>query len=765
MVEEGANRSAADAALAAIVRSSVDAVIAKTVDGVVTAWNGGATSLYGWSAEQMLGRSIEVTFPPESLTEERARHARVAAGAAESGYRSTRLRSDGGRVDVVMSMSAVRDVDGRITGVASISRPVSPAERDETRFASLLEAAPDAMLCVGPNGRIATVNAQAGALFGYAPEELVGSQLEVLVPDGLRERHVEHRRGYALDPRARTMGSGMSLVARRRDGTVFPVEVSLAPDNSGEHLVIAAVRDVTEQRALQEASLENETRLRQLAESSDIVFALLQLDPPEHLYLSPNFERILGFAPQPEFAATGGLEVVHPEDREKMRHDFYLPSRAGRAVSTECRLIGSGTSRWFRMEASPVPEPDGPPRRTLITTIDITDRVAAAEALRAAEAAARAANDAKNQFLSRMSHELRTPLNAILGFGQLLERRLAGTDQAEAVGHILKGGRHLLDLINDVLDIARIEAGEMTLSVEPVPVATVVDEIVQLMAPLAAGAHVTLRIAHGPAGLHVRADRQRLRQIMLNLTSNAIKYNRTGGSVSVGWRQVDGQTAISVRDDGPGISTEMQARLFTPFDRLGAEGGAVEGTGIGLPLTRSLAEAMGGTLTVESVPGQGSTFTVTLPVGETAPADVATNLPPSPGPRTLAEKPSTVLYIEDNEPNVRVIEHIVRLRPEWRLIHAAIGRLGIDLALAHRPDLVLLDMHLPDMSGRDVLRVLRNEPATAAIPVAILTADAAPGVPRQFRDAGADHFLTKPLEVDDVLELLDDLASRRPDDG
>jgi PAS domain S-box-containing protein len=750
------------------VRSSQDAVIAKTADGVVTAWNGGATALYGWSAEQMVGSNIEATFPPESVAEERTRHTQVASGTSESGYRCTRLRADGGRVDVVMSMSPVRDGADRIIGVASVSRRVSAAERDEARYASLLEAAPDATVCAGPDGRIVTVNAQVCALFGYTRDELIGAELEVLLPEGLRERHVGHRMAFASDPRTRTMGSGLSLLARRRDGSTFPVEVSLAPDLSGgDGLVIAAVRDVSEQRSLEEVSRESESRLRQLAESVDIVFLLLQLDPLKYLYMSPNAERILGLVVADEFATTGGSHVIHPDDREVLRRDFHLPSRAGLAASAEHRVIGAdGVIRWLRTVASPVPNPNGPPQRTVITTMDITGQVAAAEALRTAETAARTANDAKNQFLSRMSHELRTPLNAILGFAQLLQRQRADTDQAEAVGHILKGGRHLLDMINDVLDIARIEAGEMALSLEPVSVADVVDETVQLMAPLATDAHVTLNVAGGPDGTYVRADRQRLRQIMLNLVSNAIKYNHPGGGVWVAWEHLERQATVSVRDDGRGISADLQSRLFTPFDRLGAEGSGVDGTGIGLSLTRSLAEVMGGTVNVESVPGRGSTFKVVLPSGEPIGPDVASDRAarvesPTLSPPSLA----TVLYIEDNEPNVQVIEHVVRLRPEWRLIHAALGQLGIELAQAHRPDLVLLDLHLPDLSGRDVLLRLKSQPTTAATPIAILTADANSSLPRQLRDAGADHFLTKPLDIDDVLALLDDVAARKDNRG
>jgi PAS domain S-box-containing protein len=519
---------------------------------------------------------------------------------------------------------------------------------------------------------------------------------------------------------------------------------------------------VAELRALAASSRESEIRLRQLAESIDIVFVLLQLEPRQILYISPAAERLLGSDPKRGFAASAmSLDSVHPDDRDGVGLEFAEATRAGRAATSEHRIITyEGETRWARMIATPVPNPDGPPERSVITVEDITDRVLAAEALRDAEVRARSANEAKNEFLSRMSHELRTPLNAVLGFGQLLSRELAGTEHAEAVAHILKGGRHLLDLINDVLDIARIESGEMSVSLEPVPLARLVDETIQLMQPLAADAGVTLVTMDGLTALSVHADRQRLRQILLNLISNAIKYNHVGGHVWVEWNALGGEAFLRLRDDGHGIPAEMMSRLFTPFDRLGAEGSGIEGTGIGLALTQSLTEMMGGSIAADSTLGHGSCFTVTLPVSP----DSATSAEPANDGTVMADPPDatspvthgTLLYIEDNEPNVRVVEHVLRLRPGWRLIHAALGRLGIELAQGHRPDLVLLDLHLPDLPGRDVLMALKNHPDTCSIPVAILTADAGASQPRHLQRAGADRFLTKPLDVDEVLRLLDD---------
>jgi CheY-like chemotaxis protein/anti-sigma regulatory factor (Ser/Thr protein kinase) len=347
----------------------------------------------------------------------------------------------------------------------------------------------------------------------------------------------------------------------------------------------------------------------------------------------------------------------------------------------------------------------------------------------------------------------------VLGFGQLLGRQLEGTEYAEGIGHIVKGGRHLLDLINDVLDIARIESGEMSISSEPVPVAAVVQETLQLMHPLADAAEVELTLTPNASDDYVLADRQRLRQILLNLLSNAIKYNRPGGHVWLAWHAGNGQVALGVRDDGPGIDPTVQDRLFTPFDRLGAEASGIDGTGIGLALTRSLTEMMGGTITVESAPCHGATFTVTLKSTE---AQRPTH-PPSPDGGSLAVnehlEPTTLLYIEDNAPNVRVVEHLLRLRPNWKLLHAALGSLGIDLAEAHRPDLILLDLHLPDLSGHQVLAAIRSRDTTRHTPVLVLTADASAGLAHRLRDSGATGYLTKPLDIDQVLEYLDEVTA------
>jgi CheY-like chemotaxis protein len=383
----------------------------------------------------------------------------------------------------------------------------------------------------------------------------------------------------------------------------------------------------------------------------------------------------------------------------------------------------------------------------------------ALEDQRRLEAVANDANRTKSEFLSRMSHELRTPLNAVLGFAQLLETEPLEPEQLDSVHQIRRGGRHLLDLINEVLDLTRIETGTIALSPEAVPVGDVVAEAIELLGALAASSNVHLvgDTAH-TCDVHVFADRQRLKQILLNLLSNAIKYNRPGGTVSAHCAAAGDRLRIKVVDTGPGISEADAARLFQPFERLGAEHTEVQGTGIGLALSRRLAVAMGGSVDVESVVGRGSTFWVELPIVE-GPVQRYERLDVRRASASADDDPDTrtVLYIEDNVSNLRLVERVLEKRPQIHLVAAMQGRLGLDLARQHRPFAILLDLHLPDCEGEDVLHQLRDDPATASIPVVILSADATPGRIQRLVAAGAHAYLAKPLDVRRLLETLDDL--------
>lgn len=398
----------------------------------------------------------------------------------------------------------------------------------------------------------------------------------------------------------------------------------------------------------------------------------------------------------------------------------------------------------------------------------VADRLELEEELKQARQAAEAANHAKSEFLSRMSHELRTPLNSVLGFAQLLEMDGITPEQQKSVGHIVKAGRHLLDLINEVLDISRIESGTLALSPEPVLLREVVEEAAELVRPLATSRDVTL--AHPvSAGCdqHVLADRQRIKQVLLNLLANAVKYNRPGGSVNVRCEPVgDGRMRLSVHDTGRGISPDLLDRLFTPFDRLGAEAEDIEGTGVGLPLSLRLTEAMGGELTVETQPGVGSVFSLTLKRAEVPHPRTALPLHVVTKGEGRRHVEHTVLYIEDNLSNLRLMEEVFRHRPHYKLMHSGQGRLGLEIAGSHSPSIVLLDLHLPDMPGVDVLRELRLDPQTAAIPVFVVSADATPGQVQRLKAEGANGYLTKPFDVAQILEILDGIStSPEPADG
>ncbi|KQW00321.1 hypothetical protein ASC87_18685 [Rhizobacter sp. Root1221] len=382
--------------------------------------------------------------------------------------------------------------------------------------------------------------------------------------------------------------------------------------------------------------------------------------------------------------------------------------------------------------------------------------------LSVAKAVADEANQAKSEFLSSMSHELRTPLNAILGFAQLLDSDsmpVSPEKRHEYLAHILKAGKHLLVLINEVLDLAKVESGTLSLSLEPVNLADVFRECREMIEPTAVQRRVRL-VFTPPATLNVVADRTRLKQVLLNLLSNAVKYNREGGSVVVGAAPAGVcQVRVSVQDTGKGLDRHQQSLLFQPFNRLGQEAGPEEGTGIGLVLTKRLVELMGGQIGLSSTVDVGSVFWFELD----ASAGVARA--PSSGDDlgaddglamvVLPDGVKTVLYVEDNPANLRLVEEIVALRTDLRLISAADGGLGVTMAQSHAPAVVLMDLNLPGIGGLDALKMLRRDPRTAHIPVIALTANAMPRDVESGLAQGFFRYLTKPLDVRKFLEALD----------
>ena len=416
----------------------------------------------------------------------------------------------------------------------------------------------------------------------------------------------------------------------------------------------------------------------------------------------------------------------------------------------------------------------------LVVAQDITEHKQAEAALRAQEAAEQS-NKAKSEFLSRMSHELRTPLNAVLGFGQLLEMEDLDIQQRESVVHILKAGHHLLGLINEVLDISRIEAGKFSNSIEPVPIVEVLNDTLNMVMSMAVERNIRLEFkVHDEHNmLHVAADRQCLKQVILNLLSNALKYNRDGGNVGVslellpsdatarhsdplGIIGINRSLRVLVSDTGHGIPPENLPRLFTAFDRLGAEQSLVEGTGLGLTVSQRLMETMGSTIEVSSTVGQGSIFSFDLPVVE-SPQELLQQL--LSGPLVMPGVPSqayTLLYIEDNLSNVKLIERVLSRRPGITLITAMQGNIGLRLAQQHNPDLILLDLHLPDIQGSEVLRQLQEDPQTREVPVVMISADATSGQIERLLSAGASAYLTKPLDVKKFLEVVDGCLGRLP---
>ena len=377
-----------------------------------------------------------------------------------------------------------------------------------------------------------------------------------------------------------------------------------------------------------------------------------------------------------------------------------------------------------------------------------------------ARAAAEKANLAKSDFLSSMSHELRSPLNAILGFAQLMESGspLPTPVQKASIDQILQAGWYLLDLINEILDLALIESGRLSMSQEPMSLVDVILECQAMIEPQAKKSGIRMSFPQFKLPYFVKADRTRVKQVLINLLSNAIKYNRTGGAVDVTCNATNGRSIrISVRDTGEGLPPEKLAQLFQPFNRLGQEASAEEGTGIGLVVSKRLVELMGGEIGVESTVGVGSIFWIELNVAAEPQPGVGSHEPLAPIQTRAARGAAlrTLLYVEDNRANMQLVEQLIARRPDMRLLIAGDGTRGIALARTHQPEVILMDINLPGISGIQALKILRADPATAHIPVLAISANAMPHDIKKGLAAGFFHYLTKPIKVNEFMKALD----------
>ncbi len=642
-------------------------------------------------------------------------------------------------------------------------------------FERLLETSPDPVLVVDREGRILFANLQAERVFEYPPNALVGENVDLLVPERLRAAHAIHRGRYAEAPRLRPMGSKLALFGRKRGGGEFPVEISLSPVNVGAHMLFSAnIRDITERRRNEVELRRTQAQLLSAVESIQGAFALF--DTHDRLVLcNSTYREIVGGRLSGDLVGRAFVDVIEA-------------SVASGTFATDQLGAEELVHRWTAYHASPSGALDVKAqggqhlriieRRTadggIVATIwDVTDEVTNEEELRQARAVAEAASAAKTEFLASMSHELRTPLNAVLGFAQLLQRdkkNPLSARQNERIEHVLRGGEHLLRLIDDVLDLARIEAGRVLISLEPVKIAEVLVEVRDTLAAMADRAQVRLSV--GPLdvlALEVVADRTRFKQILMNYGSNAIKYNRPGGSAQLLVNANDATARISVVDDGIGIADANQASLFQPFQRAGQESGAIEGTGIGLAITKRLAELMKGQVGFESVAGHGSQFWVELPLHRAAQAPSARSAP-APSSRTSdlsgnAGPRYLVVYVEDNPSNIAFMEDLLADFERVQLLTAPTAEIGIELVRARRPQVVIMDINLPGMSGFEATQQLAAWPETRSIPVIALSAAAMIRDAARVAGAGFYRYLTKPVKVDELTATLEELLTRQGTPG
>jgi len=632
------------------------------------------------------------------------------------------------------------------------------AVSSEDRFHSVVTTILDGIIIIDDRGVIEYFNPMAEEIFGYRSDEIVGRNVSCLMPEPNRSAHDSYLGNYHQSGEAKIIGIGREVEGLRKDGTLFALDLAVSEIKSdGKIKYTGVVRDITERK-----KLENDMRLHAVI-VDQMSEAVLMIDL-EGILIDCNraAKEMFGY----EKAELIGKPI-------SLLHDETVPGTSRRKIKVALDLEGSffgeinirrkdGSIRTCEVSAQLLRNESGEVIGNIGINRDITDRKAAETELVVARIAAENANYAKTQFLSSMSHELRTPLNSVIGFAQHLmddDDQPLSVDQEDSTSRIVGAGMHLLGLISQVLDLSKIESGKFEVHMDDVDLAAAFDASLGLIGDAATKAGIEIKVQE-VSGLSVRADPVRLNQIILNLLSNAIKYNRENGKVSITVDDTDrGRITIAVSDTGQGVAEERLAELFQPFNRLGAENSAVEGTGVGLVIAKKLLELMDGEINVESVEGDGSTFSFELPRGDMYPVldqshktiDASVE---SAGLESANSSGCTILYVEDNPANRVLMSKVVARKPEFNLIMVNNAEDALEITNTDPPDVILMDINLPGINGLEALERISDNAETANIPVIALTANAMQKDVERGREAGFYKYLTKPINFDEVWDAI-----------
>ena len=787
--------------LAVTLDSIGDAVIATDAQARVMRMNPVAEQLTGWTQAAASGRPVAEVFhiinqetrqPTTIPVMETLAHG-TKQGLANHTVLIARDRSERAIAD---SCAPIRDRDGQVIGAVLVFRDVSEeyaaqqALRDSAALIeTILKTVVDGIITLqARSAGIETVNPAAEQMFGYPASELIGQDFSLLIPELAQGQGTASLEHYAASAEARARGLGREVVGRRKDGSTFPLEIAVSEMSlGGQRYFTGILRDITARQQADEALLK--AGALQSAIFNSASFSSIATDARGVIQIfNVGAEHMLGYAAAEVLNRITPADISDPE--EVIARARALSLELGTPIAPGFEALVFKASRgigdvyeltYIRKDGSRLPaevsvtalrDPhnaiigylligtDNTERQRIATERALLDQVLRDKnaELESARVVAERANLAKSDFLSGMSHELRTPLSAILGFAQLIESGSPPPTLAQkrGVDQILKAGWYLLELINEILDLALIESGKLSLSMEPVSLTEVMYECEAMIEPQALTRGISVAFFPFETPCFVHADRIRVKQIVINLLSNAIKYNKVGGTVSVECTPRAPQSIrISVRDTGAGLAPEQLAQLFQPFNRLGQKASVEQGTGIGLVVCKRLVELMGGVIGVESVVGKGCVFWIDLELISTPQAAVRPDKPTSvPAPARGDAPVHTLLYVEDNPANLMLVEDLVARRPDIRLLSARDGKRGIEMARASLPDVILMDINLPGISGLQALRILAEDPATAHIPVVALSANAIPRDIEKGLQAGFFRYLTKPIKVNEFMDTL-----------